>query len=321
MSAPQKIVFFGTSVFAVPVLESLTKNPEFEVTLAVTRPDKPAGRKLALTGSPLKRAAERLHIPIYQPETLRTPEVVERLAKEKADAFVIASYGKMIPMSLLDVPRKGCINVHGSILPAYRGASPISAAIMAGDAKTGATIMLMDEKLDEGPILSTREVDIRDDDTTETLEARVAQAGAEILEPALKFYLTDGLVPKPQDHSKATYTKIKTKDDGRIDWMKSAAEIERKIRAMRPWPEAWTVWERKGKPMKLAIVKAAVMNPDASCSAGGPGSVCRLNDGTIGANCGRGSIAISRVQPEGKAEMDAKDFLNGYRDFVDATLS
>ncbi len=319
---PYPVVYFGTPDFAATILKRLHDDPDFKIVEVVTRPDKPAGRGRAITASPVKRMATLLGLPVYQPESLKSDEVVQLLKRRAAAVFLIAAYGKMIPRELLEVPPYGCINVHGSLLPKYRGASPIAAAIAAGEMKTGITIMKMDEKLDEGPILAESTVQIREDDDTRTLTARMAEAGAELAGPTLKLYLEGRLTPKPQDYSQATYTKILRREDGKIDWRRPAEEIERLVRAMRPWPEAFCYWKRKSeKPLKLAIKKASVISSDAKCDAvGRVGAVCRLADGTLGVNCVKGSLAIQRLQIEGKPEIDAKSFLNGYPDFVGAVL-
>ena len=233
-----RIVFFGTPDFAAPILERLGGDADFEVVEAVTRPDKPAGRRKALTAPPVKRAAATLGIPAYQPESLKITETVEHLKSLNADAFIVAAYGKILPKAVLDIPPFGCVNVHASILPKYRGASPISSAIAAGERETGVTIMRMDEKMDEGPVLAVSKVAVEDADTAETLGSRLAAAGAELLGPTLKLYLHEQLAPTPQNHAEATYTKILAREDGRIDWSRSAEEIERFVRAMQPWPQA-----------------------------------------------------------------------------------
>jgi len=318
---PYTIAFFGTSDFAVPILERLKADEDLSIVEVVTQPDRPVGRKRTMTAPPVKRAAERLGLPLWQPETLKDEAAFERLSKLGVEAYVVVAYGKILPKRLLEIPPYGGVNVHGSILPAYRGAAPIGAAIAAGEKETGVTIMKMDEKMDEGPTLDTKRIAIDDEDTTETLARKLADLAADSIAPTLKLYLEGNLQPVPQDHSKASYTKILEREDGKIDWTRSAVEIERFVRAMRPWPEAFTTWTRKGTPMKLTIAKAAVMHPTAKCDVGGKvGAVCKVSEGGIGVNCGEGSLQLIEVQLEGKKPSDLKSFLNGHPDFVGSAL-
>lgn len=321
---PIKIVFFGTSDFAVPILERLKNDADFEILEVVTQPDKPVGRKRLLTAPPVKRAAQTFGLAVFQPETVRGEEALAHFAALGADLFVVVAYGKILPRALLELPKHGAVNVHGSILPKYRGAAPVAAAIAAGEKKTGVTVMVMDEKMDEGPILAVSETEIADDDTAGTLTARLAKSGADLLAPTLKLYVAGQAKPVPQDHAAATYTKKLGREDGRIDWTRSAVEIERLIRAMSPWPEAHFYWKRDAasEPIKITVKKAAFLHRDRPCdNVGAPKTACRLNDGRLGVNCGAGSLELQRLQMEGKAETDGKSFLNGYPDFSGARLS
>lgn len=318
---PYKIVFFGTSDFAVPVLERLHADKDFSILEVVTQPDRPVGRKRALTAPPVKRAALLLGLPVAQPDRIRGERMLEHFKTIGADAFIVVSYGKILPKNLLAVPPFGGINLHASLLPAYRGASPISAAIAAGDGETGVTLMVMDEKMDEGPILRVARMPIADEDTTETLTAKLAALGADIIVPALQDFFSGALVPQPQEHSKASYTRMLRREDGRIDWSKSAGEIEHFVRAMQPWPEAFTSWKRGNNALKVTIKKTAVLHPTEPCQAGGGlAAVCQLATGMLGVNCGSGSLHVLALQLEGKKEMEAKAFLNGHPDFIGAKL-
>jgi len=320
---PFHVVFFGTSVFAVPILQALVKDGDFDIVSVVTQPDKPAGRHKALQAPPVKRVAETLGISIFQPESLRTKETKDALAEMKADVFVVAAYGKILPKSVLEMPAHGSVNIHGSLLPKYRGASPISSAIIAGETHTGITIMQMDEKMDEGPILALSDrLPVSDDDTTETLSRKLETVSAEMIHSTLKLYLAGQLKPVPQDHTKATYTKILKRENGLINWSKSAEEIERMIRALHPWPGTYTTWKRgeKGSP-KLLIKAADVLHPDAGCGPGlVPGRISRMNDGSMGIDCGKGCLKLEKVQLEGKNETDGSSFLNGYPDIAGQIL-
>ncbi len=319
---PYRIVFFGTSDFAVPILERLHHDGGFSVLEAVTQPDRPAGRKRLLTAPDVKRAALSLGIKVHQPESLRDEAAISHFKALQADAYVVVSYGKILPGKLLDIPRFGGVNVHASLLPRYRGASPINAAIAAGEKETGNSIMRMDAKMDEGPILAVQRLPIDDEDTTASLAAKLSRAASMLIGPTLKGYFEGTLVPEPQDPSKATVCGILTREDGRIDWSRSAVEIERLVRAMQPWPEAFTRWARGGKtPLKLTIKKATVLHPVSRCgNPERPGTVCKLSDGTVGVNCGEGSLILKTVQLEGKNASDLKSFLNGYPDFANAEL-
>lgn len=318
---PYRIVFFGTSYFAVPILEQLRADTDFLIVEAITKPDRPVGRKHELAASPVKRVAESLGIKVWQPETLKDEVAFEHLSELRSDAYIVASYGKILPKRLLEIPSFGGINVHASILPKYRGASPISAAIAAGENETGVTIMKMDEKLDEGPTLATMRLSIENEDTTETLMLKLSELGAGLIGPTVKMYMEGLLQPEPQDHSKASYAMTLKREDGRIDWSRSAVEIERFVRAMRPWPEAHSIWIRKGLPIRLSIKTAAILHPTSKCDiTGRPGTVCKLSDGTPGVNCGEGSLQLREVQLEGKKPIEAKSLLNGYPDFVGAEM-
>jgi methionyl-tRNA formyltransferase len=317
-----KIVFFGTSDFAVPVLQRLQSEKSFSILQVVTQPDRPVGRKHILTAPAVKRAALALGVPVVQPEIIRGHEALLHFESLGADAYVVVSYGKILPKKLLNLPRFGGINVHASLLPAYRGASPISAALKSGDKETGVTVMLMDEKMDEGPVLDYTRLPITEEDTTATLTHKLSHAGADIIVPTLHAYFSGSLAPQPQDHAKASYSGILSREDGHLDWSKSATELERFVRAMQPWPEAFTFWTRGDKKQKITIKAATVLHPTAPCDAEGNASViCKLADGSMGVNCGSGSLLLKTVQLEGKNEMDAKAFLNGHPDFIGTTLA
>lgn len=317
---PYRIAFFGTSDFAVPALEALARDADFSVTLVVTQPDRPVGRKQVLTAPAVKRAAVALGLPVAQPESLKTEEAAAMLEKERAALFVVAAYGQILSKRVLAIPERGCVNVHGSLLPRYRGASPIAAAIAAGEKETGVTIMMMEPTLDTGPTLATAKTPVAEIDDAETLSVKLAASAAGLLGPTLKLYLEGHLKPVAQEHAEATMTKILSREDGRIDWKRSAEEIERSVRAMRPWPGAFTVWRHGGKELRVAIREAEVLHPETPCGAGKPGAVCRLADGSMGVDCGKGSLAVTRLQIEGKGETDGKSFLNGHPDAATATL-
>jgi methionyl-tRNA formyltransferase len=240
------IVFFGTSEFAVPSLRALASDSRFKIKAVVTQPDRPVGRHAVMTAPPIKQEAKSLNLSIFQPERL------EELKTEniEADLFVVVSYGKILPQWLLDIPKHGCVNVHGSLLPRWRGASPIQSAIAAGDSATGVTIMQMDAGLDHGPILAIKEETIRSDDTAGSLHDRLATLGASLLPDTLSGFLDGSISPIPQDDSQATFCRTLKRDDGKLDPIsKNAEELERLVRGYYPWPGTWI--EHDGKRIKI----------------------------------------------------------------------
>jgi methionyl-tRNA formyltransferase len=316
-----KIVFFGTPDFAVPCLRALANDGRFEIIAVVTRPDKPVGRKGIVTPPPVKIAAQELGIAeIRQPEKLKDEPFRSWIngVGPACDAFVVVAYGKIFRDWFLELPKKGLINVHASLLPRWRGASPISAAIAAGDRKTGVTIMKIVAETDAGPILAATDEPIRPDDTAGTLRGRLASLGASMLPDALANYL-DGLIkPKEQDNSKAIYCKTLTREHGKIDWNKSAEEIERLIRAYTPWPGTWT--EIDGKRLKILEVKTMESLGcirDRQWNNGTMEAGSRFISGNLPAVvCGKETaLKLLRVQPEGKEAMEGKEFLKGKRDW------
>lgn len=303
-----RIVFMGTPDFALPSLKALITH--HDVVGVVTQPDRPVGRKGILTPPPVKLLALQHNIPIIQPEKLRQPDAIAWLEAARADAFVVAAFGQLLPQRVLDIPAKGCLNVHGSLLPRWRGAAPIQAAIRAGDAETGITLMLMDAGLDTGPMLAKRSIPINRTDTAETLYPRLADLGAELLIETLPAYLAGTLTPQPQNEDEVTYAPQISKQDGLINWQEPAIVIERLIRAYTPWPSTYTMWEGR----QLKITDAAAKDGHAA-----PGTVVRSAN-EIGVGCGEGILVLNEVQPEGKKSMKALDFVNGYPAFVGATL-
>ncbi len=304
----------GTPQFAVPSLAALTQH--FDVVAVVTQPDAPAGRGRALTPSPVKQfaLAHMPGVPVLQPETLKPPEVVAQLRQCAPDAIVVAAFGQLLRQDVLDLPPRACINVHASILPRWRGASPISAAIAAGDAVAGITIMLMEAGLDTGPILSQRSTPINTDDTTDALTERLAQIGAELLVETLPGWFGGQITPQPQDDALATKCERLTKEEGIIHWARNAVDIERQVRAVTPWPGATTVWH--GKQLQ---VKRARLHTGATEAALEPGAVSE--DGpAVRVQCGEGMLELLEVQLEGKRAVSVAEFTRGQRQFVGSKL-
>ncbi len=310
-----RVVFMGTPEFSVPALEQLSRD-EYEVVAVYTQPDKPEGRGRVLTPSPVKKAALRQRLEVLQPVSLRDHAEAERLAALRPDVVVVAAYGQILPQRILDIPAFGCLNIHPSLLPGYRGATPIPAAILAGDEDTGVTIMLMDAGMDTGPVISQFVVGIEPEDTTASLTVRLAQAGARLLEETLPLWLDRSLAPQPQDESKATYTTPVAKKDGAIDWRLSASEIWRRVRAFNPWPGCYTLWQGK----LLRIHEAVPLHKESDTV---PGLVIALESGNppmVGVETGDGILGLLTVQLEGKRAIPALEFLRGQRDFEGAVL-
>lgn len=310
-----RIVFMGTPEFSVPVLEYLIHS-EYQVVGVYTQPDKPTGRGRTLEQSPVKKQALQHGLEVFQPLKLRDPDEVMRLAALKPDLILVAAFGQILPQSVLDIPRFGCLNIHPSLLPKYRGATPIQAAILAGDTETGVTLMLMDAGMDTGPILTQIIVSIEPDDTAESLAARLAQASVRLLREALPLWFDGSLKPQPQDNSKATYTAPITKDDGLINWQMSAIEISRRVRAFYPWPGCYTRWQ--GKVLK--VLEAVPLHKEGPTS---PGKVIALGPGqpaVVGVETRDGVLGLLRIQLEGRRALTASEFLRGQRTFVGSTL-
>jgi methionyl-tRNA formyltransferase len=317
-----RIIFLGTPDFAVPSLRALAADDRFEIAGVVTQPDKPVGRKGTITPPPIKVVAQELGISdIHQPEKL-TDESFKSWIEDigpTCDAFVVVAYGKIFREWFLDLPKQGLINVHASLLPRWRGASPINAAIAAGDKSSGVTIMKISLEMDAGPVLAISDEGIRPNDTAETLHDRLADLGATLLPNTLADYLDGHIEPQPQDDSKATSCKTLTREDGKIDWTKSAEEIERTLRAYTPWPGLWT--EVDGK--RLKVLSAMVVGKDKFDPSAGSGrnsnfeiSAKTIVDEYPSVVCGDGTLLkLVRVQPEGKPPMEGKDYLKGHTDW------
>lgn len=306
-----RIVFMGTSDFAVPALEYLVSS-EHELVAVYTQPDSHAGRGRALTQPPVKKAALDHALLTLQPETLTDASAVHCLTQLRPDAIVVAAFGKILPKTVLSVPDFGCINIHPSLLPRYRGPSPIQAAILAGDEHTGVTIMLMDTGIDSGPILAQRDVPIDPSDTAGSLTARLAVSGARLLEETLPLWLSRRITPQPQNDQDASYTTPLAKEQGVIDWHLSAVDIWRRVRAYQPWPGCSTQWQRS----TLKIIEAACL---PGCQ-GQPGRVVALEGDGIGVQTGDGILRLVTVQFEGRRKLSAEEFARGQRDFLGSLL-
>lgn len=301
-----KIVFMGTPEYAVGALEALI-GAGHEIAAAVTQPDKAKGRSGSLQYSPVKECALKHGIPVFQPERVKRPEAVETLRSYEADVFVVAAFGQILSREILDMPRLGCLNIHASLLPRYRGASPIQHAIIDGEERTGITIMQMDAGIDTGDILYQKELPIDRRDTSQSLYDKLTVLGGQTIVEALKLLEQGMLVPRKQREEESCYVKMITKEMGRIDFSRDALSIERLVRGMIPWPSAYTLF--RGKQMK--IWEAVALEGDVSGLAAGTVSAVGKEDFTV--VTGRGFLQIRELQLEGKKRMSAHDFLLGMR--------
>lgn len=294
-----KTLFFGTEQFAATILTGMLNNPLFDITLVITQPDRPVGRHQEVQKTPVKLIAEARNIPTAHPETLKNFDL------PTCDIAIIAQYGLIIPQRLLDLPQYGMINVHGSLLPKYRGATPIQTALLNGERYTGTTIMVMDAGMDTGPILLQAELSITKTDTFSTLESTLAELSIPLLNKAVEGYVDGTVKPLAQNESEATICKLFTRDDGKIDWYKPADSIYHQFQGMTPWPGIWCTWQ--GKRLKLLAI-------DTDTTEGEPGKVTATPE-TILIGTKTGSIRVNELQLEGKKAMDAKTFINGFRQF------
>lgn len=294
----------GTPAFAVPSIEALARAGH-DIALVVTQPDRPKGRGRKLEQPPVKVRANELGIPVFQPERIRKPEAVEAVAAARPDVIVVAAFGQILPKAVLDIPPKGCINIHASILPGYRGAAPINWAIIRGEQKTGVTIMKMDIGMDTGDMLMVEEEPIRPDDTAGTLTGRLSGLGAEMIVKALAELEAGRLKGIPQDNGKATYAPMLKKEMGLIDWSKPAAEIERLVRGLDPWPGAYTM--RGGETLKVWSAAAGAGRNSV------PGEVAGAGREGITVCSGDGALVIKEVQAAGGRRMPVFEYLAGHK--------
>jgi methionyl-tRNA formyltransferase len=291
----------------VPALQALVRSPHTIVGV-LTQPDRPKGRGQQLAASPVKTAALELGLPVHQPPTLKTDAGRETLAELQPDVLVVVAYGLILPPAALATPRLGCVNIHASLLPRWRGAAPIQRAILAGDDQTGTTIMLMDAGLDTGPMLLQRPMRIEPDDTGGSLHDKLSEQGASVIVEALDGLAGGGLSPQPQPAEGVTYAAKLEKAEARIDWTARATEIERRVRAFNPWPIAETLYE--GEQLRLLRAKA---EPEESTRLAGqpPGTILSVSERAILVQCGLGRLALFEVQRAGRKPVSARDFGNG----------
>lgn len=313
-----RIIFMGTPQFAVPALEALIKGaapgrvlPEgYEIVTVITRVDKPVGRGQEIIYSPVKQAALAHAIPVWQPGSLKRPENIEALAAYHADLYIVAAFGQILPQAVLDQPRYGTLNIHASLLPKYRGVSPIAEAILQGDSEAGVTIMLIDAGVDTGPMLLKRSIPIGEDETTGSLTSKLADLGAQALLEALPLWIEGKIMPEPQDEQRASHTHMLRKEDGEISWELPAAVLARKVRAYTPWPGAYSHW--RGKLLKIISASAVAAEPGEAVP---PGTVSVREEAghkTLAIVTGAGFLVVKLLQLEGKKATSAEEFLRGY---------
>jgi len=304
---PLRIVFCGTPEFAVPSLRYLPAQSDFQIVTVVTQPDRPRGRALAMSSSPVKDAAAAAGIPVYQPEKIKSEESFEFFQRTAPDAVVIIAYGQIIPARLIAIPRLGWINLHGSLLPKYRGAAPVHRAILNGERRTGLTTMNIDAGLDTGPMLLRFETQIGPDETAPELYTRLSEAGSPLVAETLRGLDAGTIKPAPQDNSQASFAPPLKKEEGRIDWSQSAQQIYNRIRGLQPWPGAFSSFRGKN----CAIWGRPIAQPSRTASSSG--EIAKA-DGKVAVSCGDGTtLLLEFVQLEGRKRVTALEFANGAR--------
>lgn len=303
-----RIVFFGTPEFAVPSLTLLLEHG-FDVVAAYTQPDKPVGRKRVLVPSAVNQLAFKNSLPIVQPESLKDDDAFDLFATFAPDLCIVVAYGKLIPKRYLDVPRFGFLNVHPSLLPVWRGPSPIQAVILNGDEKTGVSIMLLDDEMDHGPLLAQTTISLDHTEYYSDLSGRLARIGADLLVDATTKHLLDGIQPYDQDHEAATFSEKASRHNARIDWSRPAVEIERQVRAYAGEPTAWTTWQDKS----MNILRARAHKHQQPQTK--PGTILGYDDAFL-VDTPDGTLELESLQPAGKNPMTPRIFANGHRDFL-----
>jgi len=306
--SPLRIVFFGTAELACASLSALLESSAFTIAAVVTQPDRPKGRNLHPQPSPVKVLAAGIPLPVLQPERSRSETFVQTLGEFQPDLMVVVAYGQILSRTLLELPRFGCLNVHASLLPKYRGAAPIQWAILNDERETGVTLMKMDEGLDTGDLLAAQSTPITPGDSAQTLHERLARIGAGLLVKTIPEYLTGNIVPRKQPQAGASYARKITKEDGRLDWTQPARSLWNRVRALVPWPGTYAFLSAEPKPTLLKIWQAEV----ADRSSGSPGEVLESSRSGIVVACGERALRILSLQREGGRRLSAQDFLAGH---------
>jgi methionyl-tRNA formyltransferase len=308
-----KIIFAGTADIATPLLRSLSGDDRFEITSVITQIDKPSGRNLELKPSPVKVAVQELSLPLIQPDSINSKTTLDDIKKQNPDAMIVMAYGQILSSSVLDIPIKGCFNVHASILPKYRGASPVQSALLNNEKETGVSLMQMAERMDNGPVYTDFKIKIDESDNSLTLVDKISALAAGRIPDAIYSAIKGEIKSKIQDEKKATYcVKIK-KEDGNINWSEKADRISTKIRAFAGWPGTYTFF--KGRRLKIIEAESIVVKNDYD-----PGTVFK-SDGKIFIAAAKGAIMPILLQPEGKTAQTVNDFINGNPDFINSKLT
>lgn len=312
-----RVLFMGTSSFAQTILRGLLAE-KYNVVSVITQPDKKVGRKQELKPSPIKLEAQGFKVPVYQPDKLDS-DAVSEIKKIRPDIIIVAAYGKIIPREILKIPGFGCVNVHASLLPRYRGPSPIQNALLNGETETGVTLMLMDEGIDTGDIISRKKVPIKPHDDAETLHDYLGLIGSKLLTETLPVWIKRGIEPEKQDDSQAILCQLIERQDGHVQWNKTAQEIFNMYRALKPWPGIYGFWKRNGSTLRIKLIRVSLSNKM-------PSEDYRLGEiyqsgGSVAIKTGFGSILIDEVQMEGKESAPINEFLRGYPDFIGGLLN
>ena len=304
---PIRTVFMGTAGIAVPCLKALREDSRVDLLALVSQPDRPKGRKLKLHPTETHAAAETLGVPVLQPARCRDPEFLSQLGELRPDLIAVMAYGQILPAALLEIPPHGCLNVHTSLLPKYRGAAPIQWAIWNGDSETGVTIMRMDAGMDTGDILARKHTPITAEDNAQTVHDRLAEIGAPLLVETMIRHVAGDVSPQPQNEALATHARKITKGDGRLDWQRPAHELWHQVRALTPWPGTYCRWEHAGTPALLKVWRAEPVEAPAVS----PGQVMKADRSGIDVVCGEGALRLLEVQKEGGRRLTAREFLAG----------
>ncbi len=310
-----KIIYFGTSDFSAAILQGLVKN-SYKPILVITVPDKPVGRKQILTPCPVKKIAQKYNIPIEQPEKIKD-SLEKKIKNIEPDIGIVAAYGKIIPKKILEIPEYGLFNVHPSLLPKYRGPSPIQTAILDGIKKTGVTIFKINEKIDEGSIAGVKKILIEKNDNSETLRKKIIEPTIELLIELIPKLIKNEIKLKNQDHSKVSYTKIIKKEDGKINWNNDAEKIERKIKAFYPWPGTFCFWKKDKKLLRVKIIEAKAQKQNSNHPIG---KVFLTPEKEPAVKCKKDYIILKKIQIEGKNPVSGKEFLRGNENFIGTIL-
>jgi methionyl-tRNA formyltransferase len=317
-----KIIFFGSAEFSVPILETLIQNKI--VDAVVSAPPKPLGRKQIITPTLVSQIATQNQISVFEPENLSDKNFLNQIKKLRPDLFLVAAYGKILPKTLLEIPSGGAINIHGSLLPKYRGSSPIQAVILNGDKETGITFILMDEKVDHGPILIKKEIKIKKNCTYSKLSKEMSFLAAKIAPSVINDFLNKKIKPLPQNDAEASYVKTIKKEDGHIDFNQPAKKILQQINAFEKWPGSYAFWEKDGKDLIIKILKGKILsdkiqNSVSNIISNSAGTVIKYKN-HLAIQTGLGLLVVEKLQLEGQKPLDAASFLNGHSDFIGSQL-